>query len=696
MNRIGIALMAGVAATAILYSFASGQALPGNPNEWTTYGHDKGGMRFSPLTQITPANVGRLRVAWTYHMNPTPTAAGPARAGGGGGRGGPRLSGGGGEYGDPAVPQSTGQKPPPMRYAQSESTPLVINGVMYTTTPYSRVVALDPITGKEIWVYQIPNSGQASTRGLEYWPGDASHPPRIYFHSSYGSIIALDAKTGALVTGFGAGGMLAAGPGAGGSSPPLIVGNVIVSQRANPYKDGSDGDIRGFDVLTGRQVWRFNSIPASGEPHYGTWPGGPIVGRPHMWGLLTADVPRNIVYVTFSAPQPNRWGGDREGANLFSSSIVAVDARNGRYLWHFQLVHHDIWDADMQSPPMLFDVRRNGQTIPAVAAVNKMALLFILNRVTGEHIYKVEERPMPKSAAPEERTFPTQPIPVEIPPVARQSINANQLANVTPQHTAWCKKWIADNKIQLEGGPYIPAGYLHPTVQFPGTIGGSNWGGMSFNPQLGYLFINTFDLGQVQGIEPFTAPPSAQASTPNQQPNAGRGGGAGAAGGVGGGRGGNVDEDDEPGGGSAARHTLMEPFGRFKEASSNMMCNAPPWGRLIAVNVNTGKFAWEVTLGVTDDLPPALQKTGRPSLGGSINTASGLVFVGATDDKRFRAFDSRNGRELWVTKMPAVAASVPITYLGKDGKQYVAVTATGSSFMDMPVESDVITAFTLP
>jgi quinoprotein glucose dehydrogenase len=706
MKKIVAALLTGacfVAAPAV------GQSVPGSANEWPTYGHDAGGMRYSPLTQITPANVGKLQVAWVYHMRPANYVqpANGRRGGGGagaaagagappaaaGGRGG--IVGGGGGVGglfdDPNIPNRIGPGTPGL--VQSESTPLVINGVMYATTPYSRIVALNPVTGKEIWVYQIPNNGQASTRGLEYWPGDAKSGPELIVHASYGGILALSAKTGQPVQSFGVGGMLVAGPSSSSSSPPLVVGNVIVSQSANPNNDGRNGDVRGFDIHTGKQLWRFNSIPQPGDKLYGTWAGGSADGRSgvHMWGLLTADTKRGIVYMTFNAPNNNRYGGDRPGNNLFSTSVVAADAATGKYLWHFQLVHHDIWDADMQSPPMLFDVVRNGKTIPAVAAVNKMALLFILNRVTGEPIYKIEEKPVPQSVNPDERTAPTQPIPVEIPPLARQNMTEADIANITPEHNAFCKKFIADNKIKLEGGPYLPAGYKYPIVQFPGTIGGPNWGGMSFNPKLGYLFVNTMDLGQVEGLDlaparaaprgqqPVGAPPAGggRSATPSQGPQIAEGG-----------------DNDYPGAGNS--YSFMQPFGRFKEANSDMMCNAPPWGRLTAVNVNTGKFAWQVPLGVTDGLPAGQEKTGRPNLGGSIATASGLIFIGATDDKRFRAFDARTGKELWTVKMPAVAQSVPITYRAKDGRQYVVVTATGGGFMQMPLESDTITAFALP
>ena len=707
MKRIAIALMAG-AAMAASYNYASAQAVNGSANEWPTYGHDKGSMRFSPLTQITPANVSKLKVAWTYHMKAGNTDSAQAAAiaaakaqgpqprrdavitpGGGGGVGG--------LYGDPAIPNNQLNNVTGMQ--QGEQTPLVINGVMYTSTPYGRVVAIDPVTGREVWSYTIPNGGTVGRgRSIEYWAGDKTSPPRILTHSSYGGIISLDAKTGAPVTSFGVGGMLAAGSVGSSNSPPLVVDNVIVSQGANPNKEGGQGDIRGFDVKTGKQLWTFHSVPLPGEKNYGTWP-GPDAYRSgaHMWGPLTADVPRHIVYLTFNAPNNNRFGGERAGNNLYSTSLVAVDSRTGKYLWHFQLVHHDIWDADMQSPPMLFDVKRGGKIIPAVAAVDKMALLFIMNRVTGEQIYKVEEKPVPQSANPDEHTSPTQPIPVEIPPLARQNISSDQLANLTPEHTAFCKKFIADNHIKLDGdkGPYLPAGYKYPTVQFPGTIGGPNWGGMSFNPQLGYLFVNTMDLGQIQGLD--LAPAGAAAGgrgarggrggAPDQGAGAGRGAGAPAAAAAGGG-------DDDLAGANA--YSFMQPFGRFKEANSDMMCNAPPWGRLTAVNVNTGKFAWQVTLGVTDDLPPALRNTGRPNLGGSIATASGLVFIGATDDRRFRAFDARTGKILWETMMPSVAQSVPITYQAKNGKQYVVITSTGGGFMQVPLESDAITAFALP
>ena len=702
MKRLSIALLAGAAIISGLNT-ATAQAVNGSANEWPTYGHDKGGMRFSPLTQISPANVSKLGVAWVYHMKPAGVEVAP-RGGGGraggqqaaaGGRGAITGGGVGGLFNDSSIPVSPSLAVSDVLYAQSESTPLVINGVMYATTPYSRIIALNPQTGKEVWVYQIPNNGQASTRGLEYWAGDAKSPPRLYFHSSYGGIIALDVKTGSPVTSFGAGGMLAVGSVGSSGSPPIIVGDTIVSQGANPNSEPSGGDVRGFDLRTGKQLWTFHSVPHPGEKNYGTWP-NPDAYRSgaHMWGLLTADTARNIVYLTFNAPNNNRFGGERAGNNLYSTSLVAVNAKTGAYLWHFQLVHHDIWDADMQSPPMLFDVKRGGKTIPAVAAIDKMSLLFLLNRVTGEPIYKIEEKPVAQSVNPDEHTSPTQPYPVEIPPLARQSITPDQISNLTPQHNAFCKKFIADNKIKLEGGPYLPAGYKYPTVQFPGTIGGANWGGMSFNPTLGYLFINTMDLGQVQGLD--VAPPGSGRGGRGAAPPAGQqppGGGAGRGAGAPGGAAAGGNEDDLAG---ATNYSFMQPFGRFKEANSNMMCNAPPWGRLTAVNVNTGKFAWQVTLGVTDDLPAAIQKTGRPNLGGSIATASGLVFIGATDDKRFRAFDARNGKELWTVKMPAVAQSVPITYRAKNGKQYVVVTSTGGGFMQMPLESDVITAFALP
>ena len=604
--------------------------------EWATYGHDPGGMRFSPATQITPANVSELKVAWIYHMRPE----------------GSGLSG-------------------------SEVTPIIADGVMYLSTPYNRVVALDPTTGKEIWAFTLP-SGNPSTRGVEYWPGDPQTPPQIVFGSSNGRLFSLDAKTGKPNETFGDKGVvnlntpeiLQGLPGSNGlSSPPIMFRHLIITggrTQENPPK-GPAGDVRAWDVHTGKLIWTFHSVPRVGEKYNDTWLGDSWKNRSgvNVWGFITVDLQRGIVYMPFGAPSVDQYGGDRAGDNLFGTSIVAADANTGKYLWHFQVVHHDIWDADLTGAPALIDVKQGGRTIPAVAVINKVGLLFLLDRVSGKPIYGVEERPVRPSEVPLERTSKTQPFPLKPAPLSRMTMTMADIATVTPELEAACRKLIEGVQI---GGPYLPVSYNRLRLQFPGNHGGVNWGGTSFNPELGYLFVNSNELGQLAGImdrDPNTTGPAQAAGVGNRvDPNG--------------------PYQGIPGG------------GRFKDAASNMMCQQPPWGQLTAVNVNTGEFAWRVPLGVTDSLPPEKQKTGRPGNGGTIATAGGLVFVGATDDSRFRAFDAKTGKELWTVKLGGAAQATPSTYLGKDGKQYVVITSTGGGFFDTPLTDDSIIAFALP
>jgi quinoprotein glucose dehydrogenase len=511
----------------------------------------------------------------------------------------------------------------------------------------------------------VPGAGQPSLRGVEYWPGDGKVGPRIFFGARDGLLTALDARTGQPAAGFGKAGVLdmrtpeilQGYPDAslGMTSPPVVYGNLVITgsnTQEFPAK-GAAGDIRAWDARTGKLVWTLHTVARPGEPGHDTWEGDSWKGRSgvNTWGFMTVDAKRGIVYLPLGAPTWDRYGGDRKGANLYSSSIVAADAKTGKYLWHFQLVHHDIWDYDAEAAPTLIDVKQGGKTIPAVAVVSKVGMLFLLDRVTGKPIYGVEERPVPASDAPGEAAWPTQPFPLKPAPFARQSMTMDDIAKVTPEHEAYCRKLIVDNKLQL-GGPYLPTGFKTPTVQFPGYQGGANWGGGSFNPALGYYFVNANNFGQI-----------AQ--------NA-----AGADGTV-----------------STAPNPVL---GRFQNPETRLMCQAPPWGTLTAIDVNTGDIAWQSTLGVSDNLPADVARTGRPNIGGSIATASGLVFIGAADDSRFRAFDAKTGREVWTYKLGASGHATPITYLGKDGRQYVAITATGGSFLDSPVSSDAVEVFRLP
>jgi quinoprotein glucose dehydrogenase len=653
--------------------------------EWPTFGHDSGGMRFSPLTQITPANVGGLSVAWTYHMKQVGDATGGrgggpgGRRGGGGGQGGPPGLAGGDQATAQAAAEGIGPPRVATGFSISEVTPLVIHGVMYIGTPYGRVTALDPTTGTEIWSYKLA-SGEPATRGVEYFPGDKQTPELIVVGTSDGKLFTLDPKTGALNKAFGVDGFTdlntpeithgLEGASDGISSPPIMYENLIIlggktTENGGP---GPSGDVRAFDIHTGKLAWTFHAIPEKGEPNYGTWAGESAHYRSgvNVWGLMTVDSKRGIVYLPFGAPSGDAFGGDRPGDNLYGSALVAVDAKTGKYLWHFQVVHHDIWDFDLETPPMLMDVKHGGKTIPAVAVIAKDSLLYLLDRTNGKPIYGVEERPVPQSQVPLEKTSPTQPFPIKPEPLARQSMTMADIATVTPELEANCRKLVADNHLEM-GGPFMPETYNHVRINFPSEIGGVNWPGGAFNPQLGYFYINVMDLGQLQGYkDPSSGPLSPDIVGTNQLQ------------------------------GRSGTYVNMRPAGRFKDNVTNMPCQQPPWGELVAVNVNTGDIAWKVPLGITESLPPEKQKTGRPGIGGPIATASGLVFIGATDDNRFRAFDAKTGKELWAVKLDAAAGTVPSTYEGKDGRQYVVVTSAGNPFAAEPPTSDAITAFALP
>ena len=656
-------------------SLPSGGILVDSASEWPTYGHDASGTRFSPLKQITPANVSQLKIAWAYHMRPPGFTGGAGRA--------PIVMEGraaGGAVGDEPETQSAGRGQ--FRFGSgfrpSEVTPLVIHGIMYIATPYSRVAAVDPVNGKELWSYQLP-SGNPSTRGLEFWAGDGSTPGQVVFGSSDGKLYSLDAKTGKPNAGFGDNGVVNLNtdsimrglPGRNAlTSPPIVYKNLVITggtTQENPPL-GPAGDVRAWDMRTGKLAWTFHSIPQAGEKDNSTWAGNSWKNRSgvNVWGLLTVDEKRGIVYMPFGAPSVDQYGGDRAGDNLFSSSLVAADANTGKYLWHFQVVHHDIWDADLTGAPALIDVKQAGKTIPAVVAMNKTGMVFLLDRVTGKPIYGVEERPVPQSSVPLERASKTQPFPLKPPPLARMTFGKEDIATVTPELESACRKLIEGVEL---GGPFLPVSYKHLRVQFPGNHGGVNWGGTSFDPQLGYLFANVNELGQMSGLKDHD--PAGGPAQANGQGN-------------------RVDPNGPYDGVSGGGRFSVKGFG-----TQQLPCQQPPWGELAAVNVNTGEIAWKVRLGVTDGLPEDKRNTGRPGNGGTIATAGGLVFVGATDDARFRAFEARTGQELWTVRLGGAAQATPMTYEGRDGRQYVVIASTGGGFFGNSVTDDSIVAFAL-
>jgi quinoprotein glucose dehydrogenase len=612
---------------------APGLAAPA-ASDWRSYGRDEGHARHSPLAQITPANVKSLQPAWTYHMRPAGTT---------------------GE----TIPMPDGV---PARFrtgfSASEATPLVVDGVMYLPTPYRRVVALDAATGRELWVFPRPANDQPSTRGVAYWPGANGVGARIVFGGRTGKLYALDAATGKLVAGFGVSGLVdmktpevmngTRAP-LGLSSPPAIYKNLIITGsrvQEMPTK-GAAGDVRAWDAATGKLVWTFHTIPQPGEANFGTWEGDSWKSRSgvNVWTFVVVDEKRGIAYLPLGAPTFDRWGGDRKGKNLYGNSVVAVDARTGKYLWHFQTVHHDIWDVDIPVTTLI-DVRRGGRTIPAIAVMNKMSIMFILDRMTGKPLYDVTEVPVPTDTdIPGEQPWPTQPMPAKPAPLTRLSWAASEIIDGPPALRQICEKMVQDLSI-------VPSKMFQPLRAdsavnfFPGSLGGSDWGGGSFDPGAGLYVIN---LNQV-------ASPQQMA----QQPDGSWG--------------------------------MKRGYAYFQDPETGASCHKGKAGELVAVNVNTGEVAWRTTLGSNAD--PALKDVGVLSAGGPITTAGGITFIGATRDSMFRAFDTKTGHELWSAKLPASSYSTPMTYQPKNGRQMVAVVATGG-FASQPATSDSVVAYSL-
>jgi quinoprotein glucose dehydrogenase len=594
--------------------------------DWVSNGRDAGGSHFSPLTQITRANVRDLKIAWTYHMRPEEIARADA--------------------GD---------------YLPSEATPLVVEGTMYLPTPYGEVVALDADTGRKQWTYRLPNSDQPATRGVAYWPGQGATPPRVVLGTRSGRLLALTAATGKPASEFGADGVVDmktpevmngfSTARMAMSSPPLIFRDLVItgSRTQEIPALGAYGDVRAWDARTGKLVWTFHSVPRPGEIGHDTWEGESWKHRSgvNVWTSPIADLKRGIVYLPVAAPAWDRYGGDRKGANLFGNSVVAVDGESGRYLWHFQTVHHDIWDLDLPSITLI-DVKQRGRNIPAIAVANKTALLFLLDRVTGKPIYEVKEVPVPTgSEIPGEAPWPTQPMPVKPEPLARLSFKMSELADLTPQIKQRCAQ-LAKEWNLVESRMYEPPRSTAAVPHFPGGQGGMNWGGGAFDPASGYFITNITNMASA------------------------------------------VQLAQRPDGSWMSAHG----YRYFWDATSRIPCQRPPWGELVAVDVNTGDIAWRRTLGVTDSLPEGLRETGRPSAGGTIATAGGLVFVGATDDSRLRAFDSSTGRLLWETRLPASVYATPMTYQGKSGRQFVAAVNTGG-MTGSAVTNDEVTVFAL-
>ena len=659
MRSTWMAILIGGAMLPVL--FAETNKVKDNAADWPTYARDLAGTRYSPLTQINTKNVANLTQAWSYRLAPAVPAGG--RGGRGAGGRGSEAALAAGDAGDaPAGGRGGRGRRAAGPTANPEATPIVVNGTMYLPAG-NRILALESETGKEIWVTQLPFNTTA--RGVSYWPGDRNDPPRLIFTAGP-RLVAVNANTGKIDPGFGNEGVVDIKIPWNGV--PTIYRNIVMlgaSNGENPH--GPPGDTRAFDAVTGKHLWDFHSVPQPGEPGFGSWEKDSWKGfsGTNVWGwYMTVDEQRGIVYMPFGGPAGNYYGGDRPGDNLFGNSIVAVDANTGKYIWHFQTVHHDLWDSDLPPGAGLVDIKRNGKTIPALAAIGKPALMFILDRTNGKPVFGVEERPVPKGDVPGEWYSPTQPFPLKPPQLARNSFNKDTdmvtAEDTTPEHAKACQElWDRAGGFYY-AGPYTPFLFHEEgappksTLQFPGN-GGPNWGGTATDPKTGFIYVQTHDAALSGWIE--KKRPGGNYGSGNGSPQIYDRGGI-----------------DGPG----PYHGFSASFKDASGKTVSLPCQKPPWGRLFAVNANTGDIAWQVPLGITESLPPGKQNTGGTGSAGPIVTAGGLVFIGATNDSRFRAFESKTGKQLWVAKLGRNANANPMTYRGKDGKQYVAVVATDS------------------
>ena len=617
-------------ALCLVLTAGASQQGPGG-GDWPAYGRDPGGTRFSPLTQLTPANVSRLQRAWTYHIGETDR-----------------------------LPNISPDREPPA----FEATPLIIGNTLYVVTPSSRMIALDAETGTERWQFDPQNQQPKRTyhqlRGAAYWEGEPQGPGprrRLLYGTLHGDLVCLDADSGRPCAGFGTNGRVNLRLGlsdrwtsalyAMTSAPAVYRDILIVGTRVQESpREGPAGIVRGFDVRTGRARWEFRGIPRAGEEGSNTWQGNGLRDRSgaNVWSTMSVDVDRGIVFLPIGSPAYDFFGGDRKGQNLFGNSLVALDARTGKRLWHYQMVHHDIWDYDLPAQPVLATIQRNGRTQDVVVQVTKMGLVFVLDRERGTPVFPVEERPVPANAAPGESPWPTQPFPSLPTPLVRHAITADDISDVTLESAKFCRA-LFDS---VQGGRiYTPIGTKH-TLVVPGNLGGANWSGAAFDSASRRLFVNVNELPLVAALE----------SEPGESPT-------------------------------------ISHYRRFVD-ENGWPCVKPPWGSLIAIDLDSARVNWKSPLGNAQTLQRATP-TGLPSLGGAIATAGGLVFIAGTTDRRIRAFDANTGKELWSAEIDASGHATPATYFSeRSGRQFVVIAAGGGGYLSPDRVSDALVAFALP
>lgn len=692
--------------------------MPETDRDWPVTGGDPGNTRYSSLAQIDRSNVHRLERAWVY------------------------------QTGEPEG-------------GQIQATPVVVDGVLYATTAAGRLFALRAGTGEELWRYDPLAGTEVRTgvnRGVVYWSDGEDR--RILF-SAGPWLHSVDAATGEPIAGFGDRGRvaLAAGLGreipegaVGATSPGIVYRDLLIQGTRVGEGDGAaPGHIRAYDVRTGRIRWTFHTIPHPGEAGHETWPADAwrTAGGANAWAGLALDAERGIVYVPTGSATPDFYGGLRSGANLFANSLIALNAATGQRVWHFQAVHHDVLDRDLPAAPNLLAVERDGRRVDAVAQITKTGYVFLFDRVSGEPLFPIEERPVPQSDVPGEATWPTQPVPTRPAPFARQRLNADALTWLSPESHADVR---ARFDALRSDGPFAPPSF-QGTVVFPGFDGGGEWGGAAVDPEAGVLYVTASDVPWIATLVPNTPPADSDGAAPrsgaaiyaaacaachgpdlqgdgDRTPSLvgiadrrsraevrtvidrGRGfmppfaalpvaereavtayvlGLAGASASDGGEA--VRPEDAAPEGVGSWSPYRLRSYERWRDPEGYPAV-APPWGTISAIDLDSGEYFWRVPLGEHPELTArGVPRTGTELYGGPIVTAGGLVFVAATMDAKLRALDRRTGEVLWEATLPAAGYATPATYM-EDGRQYVVIAAAGGKLGTST--SDTYVAFALP